>query len=129
MRKQVCPCGSGKGFDRCCGRFLDDNESAKTPEQLMRSRYSAYALGGYGGYLLRTWLPVTAPTSSEMELSQRSVEWTGLEILFKSQKGDEGTVEFRAEFFNSQGEKEVMHEKSVFKRINGCWLYVGGEVG
>lgn len=103
----------------------------------MRSRYSAYALGGYGKYLLATWLPAMAKNLSEQQLSHKESEWLGLEILSKSQKGDDGTVEFKACYREySSNEKDdndkkrvgILHEKSVFKRIQGKWLYVGGEV-
>jgi len=49
------------------------------------------------------------------ELSQRTCDWVELEVLNKFQKGD-------------QGDKQALHEKSVFQRVNGRWLYVGGEV-
>ncbi len=94
----------------------------------MRSRYSAYALGGHGDYLLKTWFPAMAKGLMTEELSLRTCDWVELEILNKSQKGDQGTVEFNAWFHNDQGGKQVFHEKSVFQRINGHWLYVGGEV-
>ena len=94
----------------------------------MRSRYSAYTLGGHGDYLLETWFPATAKGLTAEELSLRTCDWNELEVLNKSQKGDQGTVEFNAWFDNDQGDKQVLHEKSVFQRINGRWLYVGGEV-
>ncbi|HSG62441.1 MAG TPA: SEC-C metal-binding domain-containing protein, partial [Pseudomonadales bacterium] len=50
--KNLCPCGSNKPFAKCCDRFLSGAQHAKTPEQLMRSRFSAFFLGGYGQYLL-----------------------------------------------------------------------------
>ncbi len=55
-----CICGSGKLFEKCYSPLLNGTRRAKTPEQLMRSRYSAYALGNYGDYLLETWFPATA---------------------------------------------------------------------
>jgi SEC-C motif-containing protein len=123
-----CICGSSKLFEKCCEPFLNGSRWAKTPEQLMRSRYSAYALGGYGNYLLKTWFPATAKGLTIEALSQRSCDWIELEILHKSQKGDQGTVEFNAWFHDDEGDKQVLHEKSVFQRIGGFWLYVGGEV-
>jgi len=123
-----CVCGSGKLFEKCCAPFLKGTRWAKTPEQLMRSRYSAYELGSYGDYLLQTWFPATAKGLTVEELSIRTCEWVELEVLDKSQKGDQGMVEFNAWFLNDQGDKQVLHEKSVFQRINGRWLYVGGEV-
>ena len=124
----LCACNSQKLFDVCCGRFLSGNEKAKTPEQLMRSRYSAYALGDHGEYLVRTWFPPTARGLTAEALSQRSCEWMGLEIVAKEQKGDQGMVEFKAGFRDENGVRQIMHEKSVFQRIGGSWLYVGGEV-
>ena len=123
-----CPCGSGKSFAKCCARFLIQQQAAKTPEQLMRSRYCAYYLGGFGDYLLQTWHPATTKDLNAIELSQKHLDWTRLEVLNKSQKGDEGTVEFRAFYNNDSDEEECLHERSSFSRIGGAWLYVGGEV-
>jgi SEC-C motif-containing protein len=124
----LCVCGTNKSFEDCCGRFLNDGQQAKTPEQLMRSRYSAYALGNYGEYLLRTWFPATARGLTAEELSQTSCEWRGLKIVAREQKGEQGLVEFRARYCDEQGMEHIMREKSVFQRIGGRWLYVGGEV-
>jgi len=123
-----CICGNAKLFDQCCGRFLNTAQSAKTPEQLMRSRYSAYALGGYGEYLLQTWLPSMARGVSVAELSHQNNHWVRLEVLDKSQQGDNAMVEFRAFHLDDEGGELAMHEKSIFKRINGQWLYVGAEI-
>ncbi len=128
MAEHMCLCGSGKGFDLCCGRFLKGGEKAKTPEQLMRSRYCAYALGGYGEYLLATWFPATARDLNAVDLSQKHLQWCRLEVLDKSQKGDEGMVEFKAFHLDADGKEQVMHEKSSFTRVAGRWFYVGGEV-
>lgn len=128
MADEICLCGSEKLFERCCGRFLSGEAVAKTPEQLMRSRYCAYALGGYGEYLLATWFPPSAKGLDEVALSQRDTDWCRLEVLAKSQRGDEGCVEFKAFYKTAKGGEGVMHEKSVFSRVAGRWFYVGGEV-
>ena len=94
----------------------------------MRSRYSAYALGGHGDYLLNTWFAATARGLTAAALSRRSCDWIRLEILAKSQKGDRGFVEFNAWFRRDQGPEQVLREKAVFQRIQGRWFYVGGEV-
>jgi len=93
----------------------------------MRSRYSAYARGGYGKYLLDTWLPSMTKNMTVAALSERSTEWLELQVLDQSQNGDEGTVEFNAFYVGGNGEREVLHEKSAFKRVAGRWLYVSGE--
>tara|TARA_R110000822_G_scaffold187752_10_gene326647 strand:- start:26291 stop:26689 length:399 start_codon:yes stop_codon:yes gene_type:complete len=124
-----CLCNRNKPFDKCCGRFLTEGLRAKTPEQLMRSRYSAYALGGYGDYLLATWFSPTAIGLTAEALSEKTVEWINLDVLSSEQNGDKATVEFNA-FFREPGLSEIqaMHEISVFQRTAGHWFYVGGEV-
>ncbi len=127
-----CPCGKPKSFSQCCGQFISGQEKPKTVEQLMRSRYSAYALGGYGHYLLDTWFPITARGLSAEELSIKSREFKKLQVLEKSQQGDEGMVEFKA-YYSLPGSEhdrdlEVLHEVSEFRRIAGKWFYVGGRV-
>jgi SEC-C motif-containing protein len=107
---------------------LSGEAQAKTPEQLMRSRYSAYALGGYGEYLLATWFPATAAGLTAAALDEKTSDWDKLEVLDKSQQGDEGMVEFKAWFREGDGVQKLLHEKSVFTRVRGRWLYVGGEV-
>lgn len=125
---EPCICGSKKPFQQCCSRFLDGKQHAKTPEQLMRSRYCAYALGNRGEYLLRTWFPPTATGLTAEMLSRRDNQWLRLEVLAKHQSGDKGFVEFNAWYRDSGGRERVLHEKSVFQRSGGRWLYVGGEV-
>lgn len=96
----------------------------------MRSRFSAYALGGYGEYLLSTWFPATAGGLTAAQLSARSVDWQRLEVIARSQRGNEGMVEFRAWYRQLPGGEglAVMHEISEFKRVGGRWFYVGGRV-
>ncbi|GAB1256628.1 YchJ family protein [Aurantivibrio plasticivorans] len=121
-----CLCDSGKVFAECCEPYLNESQVAKTPVQLMRSRYVAYALGGYGEYLLKTWFPATAQGLDAAELSQRTINWQRLEVVNKAQHGDHGTVEFNAYFLPEHADQlETMHEVSEFQRIAGRWLYVG----
>lgn len=125
-----CICGKPKPFIKCCERFLSGKEHAKTAEQLMRSRYSAYALGGYGEYLISTWLPSSAQGLSAKDLSEKSVDWQRLKVISSSQKGDKAVVEFKAWFraLPDTDELEVMHEISDFVRIQSRWHYVAGKV-
>lgn len=123
--KNVCPCESGKQFSQCCETFLNGLRKAKTPAQLMRSRYTAYALGGYGEYLLSTWAQQTRGGLTAASLSVLETEWLGLDVISKSQIGDIGSVEFKAFYRGEQGETMMHHEKSVFQRVQGEWSYVG----
>ncbi len=124
MNKDIlCPCGDNRKMSQCCGRFLNGAEHAKTPEQLMRSRFTAYFLGGYGEYLLKTWFKAAELGLAAEELSRHSVNWQKLEVLNTSDQGDRGEVEFNA-YYSGHGKLLLMHERSLFKRIKGIWYYV-----
>lgn len=77
---------------------------------------------------MKTWLPAMARNLTALELNERTLDWQRLEVVKKSQKGDEGEVEFNAFYTSEAGEEECMHEVSSFKRIKGQWYYVGGVV-
>ena len=76
-----CICGKNIPFLQCCEPYLTGKAVASMPEELMRSRYSAYALGGYGEYLLKTWFPPMASGLTAIELSKHIQEWLSLEVL------------------------------------------------
>jgi SEC-C motif-containing protein len=111
-----CPCGSTLPYDECCGP-LHAGAAAPTPEALMRSRFSAYALG-LDAYVLATWHPSTRPA----RLDNEDIEWRRLQIVDVS--GD--VVEFRASYRTPEG-AGLLHERSRFVREGGRWLYVDGE--
>lgn len=122
-----CICQSGKTRSKCCQTFLSGQAVSKTPVQLMRSRYSAFALGGHGDYLFNTWAVSQRKGMTAAELSVRSTDWVDLEIVEKSQKGDQGIVEFKA-YYQNGNERLVHHERSTFERTNGQWFYLSGDV-
>ena len=118
-----CPCGTGLPYDECCGR-LHAGAPAATAEALMRSRYSAYAVGD-SAYLLSTWHPSTRPSRLRLDPDQ---SWTRLEVLARTGGGlfdAEGVVEFRAHA-QRRGRPETLHERSRFVREGGRWWYVAG---
>ncbi|WP_406635399.1 YchJ family protein [Pseudarthrobacter quantipunctorum] len=124
--QENCPCLSGEQYGQCCGRFHRGEAEAATAEQLMRSRYCAFALLDTN-YLLRTWHPRTAP--AELELDP-GMQWRRLDILSTSRGGPldtEGMVEFTA-YYRHGSERGVLHETSRFVRENRRWLYVDGDV-
>lgn len=119
-----CPCG-GARYGTCCGPFLA-GEAAPTAVQLMRSRFTAFALGD-AAYLSATWHPSTAPTSLELDPTLR---WERLEVVRTEAGGaadSRGTVEFRAHW-RQGAERGVLRETSRFRRAAGRWYYVDGEV-
>src|SRR6201992_2121376 len=94
MAGVACPCGPGDDYDTCCGR-LHGGAPASTAEQLMRSRYSAFAVGDTK-YLLRTWHPSGRPRTLDLDPACR---WTRLAVLETDGGGlfaTAGTGRFRA---------------------------------
>jgi SEC-C motif-containing protein len=88
---------------------------AATPEELMRSRYAAYAVGDTD-HVWRTWHPRTRPDRVTQDATTR---WTRLEVLEAG--GD--VVEFRAHFETAAG-AGTLHERSLFAQRAGRWFYV-----
>lgn len=124
MSPTRCPCGSGLPLADCCGPLLDGVTTAPTVERLMRSRYSAFALGR-PAYLLATWHSTTRP--AELELDPE-VRWTGLEVTGTSGGSllaADGTVEFSASYAR-RGRAGVQRERSRFVREDGAWRYLDG---
>lgn len=115
-----CPCGSGKDYPQCC-QPLHLGEAARTPEQLMRSRYSAYVLQ-LADYLQDTWHPDTRPKKLDFT---DSPDWQQLEVLSSGQQGTRGQVHFKAWYITSRG-PECLEEQSSFIKQKGRWYYHSG---
>ncbi len=117
MLADDCPCGSGDRYDVCCGRLHRGAAQAETAEELMRSRYAAYAVGDLG-YIWRTWHPRTRPETIEPD---PTLTWTGLRVIAATEDG----VEFEASY-DRGGVAGRRHERSRFERRRGRWVYVDG---
>ncbi|WP_178362338.1 YchJ family metal-binding protein [Mycolicibacterium hippocampi] len=120
-----CPCGSGDPFGRCCLPLHTGDREAQTAEQLMRSRYTAFATGDVD-YLWRTWHPRTRPD----RVDDAGLIWTGLHIIdcVAGGPGDQtGEVEFRARYLDSQ-RTGTLHERSRFAVRARRWFYLDGEL-
>ena len=129
--ENLCPCCSGNTYAQCCGRF---HEGA-TPEnalQLMRSRYSAYALN-IPDYIVKTTHPKNPQYSKNLlswkqhisQFSQNSL-FHRLEILDFMEKEKEATVTFTA-YISQNNRDATFTEKSHFEKMDGCWLYRDGQ--
>lgn len=110
----ACPCG-GATYDACCGPLLRAERLAETPEQLMRSRYTAHALGD-AEHLWRTWHPRTRPERVDLD---PGTTWLGLQVL----RAEDEEVEFVAAYDDQRGGGRL-HERSRFARRAGRWFYV-----
>lgn len=118
-----CPCGSKRSYRQCC-ELLHDGAPARDAEALMRSRYSAFALGR-DDYLQRSWHASTRPASSATDAQQR---WIGLQIKrHQPIDNEQALVEFVARY-KINGRAFALREISRFVREGDHWFYVDGEI-
>jgi len=125
-----CPCGSGQDESACCGPILA-GAPAPTALALMRSRYTAYVRGAID-HVVATHDPATREEIDVPAATRWSEDttWGGLEILGTERGGegdDEGVVEFVVRGVTS-GAPFAQRERSTFRRDDGRWYYVGGDV-
>ncbi|MEP6906954.1 MAG: YchJ family metal-binding protein [Pseudoxanthomonas sp.] len=123
----ACPCGSARGYAQCCGP-LHEGSAAATAEALMRSRYSAYALG-MSDYLCRSWHASTRPPGFALdEAPATRPTWLGLSVKQHQVTGpDSAEVEFVARYRIGGGSAVRLHERSRFVREDGHWFYLDGK--
>ena len=121
-----CPCGHKKDYTDCCLLFHTGKIFAKTAEQLMRSRYSAFVKNDLK-YIKRTMISPALDdfSNNKMKFSRKKIVWLGLQIL-STEKGlesdTEGWVKFQAEY-KDKNSRGVMVEDSYFKKIDNKWFY------
>ena len=131
MCNNLCPCGSGQVLAQCCSQ-LHQGLPAASAEALMRSRYSAYALG-LVDYLRRTTLPAQQSLLDLQAISAWSLgsTWLGLTVEdCAPAPGDpkHAYVTFTARW--REGEHEHSHrERSAFVEHGGNWYFIDPTVG
>ena len=118
-----CYCYSNKSFKTCCEPFLDKAIFPETPEQLMRSRYSAYVIHN-ADYLMETTHVSQRKYYSKAEILHwsKSNTWIKLEVL----EAFDNIVKFKAYYLDQKLQAKIHHEKSTFKQENEIWFYVDG---
>ena len=126
----TCPCGSGLELEACCGPIIAGERRAATPEALMRSRYTAYALREVD-HILATHDPETRAQVDPKETRDwaERTSWQSLQILDTQGGGpadDRGEVEFVARFRDEKGRELSHHERSTFVRRDGQWYFADG---
>lgn len=121
-----CACGFNLEYDDCCGKYISGQESASTPEILMRSRYTAYTKAAYT-YIARTMRPPAADhfDSEGVSANEGHVIWKALQVISTYEQNQKGFVEFKA-FYVAGAREYVLHELSEFHFIDGEWFYVDG---
>lgn len=150
-----CPCGSSKPFGDCCEPMLQGNSLAMTPEQLVRSRFSAYCTVNVS-YICKTTHPshneyvsLDADKTSKRKTWERNIrqfaeKYTFTSLVFincsdYSDGNDVATVKFRVKFKERENIKsntvdqefvEISSFKRVVDDINHVseWLYSAGDI-
>jgi SEC-C motif-containing protein len=123
-----CPCGSNKKYKQCC-MIYHKGAKPKDALLLMKSRYSAYAIGNTN-YILKTTHPNNlnftedeTQWKSDIKSFCDNTDFLRLEIIDYNLDENISFVTFKAKL--SSGD---MVEKSKFLKENGIWLYESGEV-
>ncbi|ANF82793.1 preprotein translocase subunit SecA [Acinetobacter sp. NCu2D-2] len=121
----ACPCGRGL-YQQCCQPLHLGVVTAQTAEQLMRSRYSAFAKHETD-YIQKTTAlgqqqALDMPAIREWSVSN---QWLKLEIVQVNEKLDKNhaLVEFKAHFNDGQ-QVHIHHEASHFVKHDGIWYFL-----
>ncbi|UUM29755.1 YchJ family protein [Vibrio japonicus] len=123
----LCPCGSQKAYSDCCEPIHHDSSLAKTPEQLMRSRYSAH-VKKLTDYVVATYHPSCDAQAQRAEIAESiDSDWCGLDVVSceNGSSDNEGFVTFKA-YFDLDGKQYCLEERSRFVRENNQWFYIDG---
>lgn len=129
----TCP-GCATAYQQCCQPLHQGIASADTPEALMRSRYSAYALGLYE-YVVATYASAQREQLSVSDIANSAAQttWLGLRVLDSKilpQSATDagqfyGEVEFKV-FYSEAKSLYCLHERSTFVQEAGQWRYQDG---
>jgi SEC-C motif-containing protein len=128
-----CPCHSGLIYSHCCRKY-HLGSPAETAEALMRSRFSAYALG-LADYIIDTTHPHHEDSQQDLITRRKNIlefsentRFDGLKIReFIEKSGDEAFVTFTA-FLTQNDQDARFTEKSRFLKHKDRWLYESGEM-
>lgn len=123
----LCYCNSKKLYSECCQPLLARIKEADSPEQLMRSRFTAYCLSDFN-YILDTYAPKPRNDLS-VEILEDSADdnhWFTLSIP-SNPALDKNQVEFFAYYF-VKNKPYVLHETSRFEREGPAWRYTDGHL-
>jgi SEC-C motif-containing protein len=155
LNNKPCFCGSNKIFSNCCQVFIEQNALKltfpQTPEQLMRSRFSAYVIGN-SQYIYDTYAKKSQEAQSVKEINDwgESCAWIALKIHFSTDinkienSTSEQFVEFSV-FYVTDNTLCELREKSRFilegtpsiqmalnnkikEEPNVQWRYIDGDI-
>lgn len=125
MSESNCPCGLGM-YASCCQPLHLGQMKAQSAEQLMRSRYSAFAKHGID-YIVKTTALGQQQALDVAAIADwsKSNQWLKLKIVQAKEKIDKNhaQVEFKAHYHDGK-QAQVHHEVSHFVRHDGAWYFL-----
>lgn len=126
-----CPCQSDSMYHKCCGPY-HSGENPKSALELMRARFSAFALNN-PDYIIDTTHEDNPEKIGDLNEWKKDLHNFSEKVNFDSLKIEEfidgestATVTFTA-FLSQEGKDASFTEKSTFKKENGQWLYLKGD--
>ncbi len=126
----MCLCGSEKNYPDCCGKY-HQGELPETALQLMRSRYTAYAMDN-PDYIITTTHPKNPGYRLDRELWTKEIhafsqgtQFEKLDILDFTPGEKVAYVTFKAHL-TQNGQDASFTERSRFEKVDGRWLYHSG---
>lgn len=109
--------------------FIEGTRKPETAEQLMRSRYCAYA-SNHINYLYKTYAKASQLTNSLTDIQEwaEQTRWLTLEVVkHDDTQANYHYVEFIAKYLVNN-EVWLMHEISRFIKEDNHWRYLDGDV-
>ena len=129
--QDLCPCYSQQKYEDCC-RPYHLGANPLNALQLMRSRYSAYAMNLIE-YIIQTTHPLSTHYQHDIKSWKKSIgnfsnntKFTGLDIHNFQEKKDYSVVVFTA-YISEKGKETTFTESSLFQKVQDRWLYLQGK--
>jgi len=126
-----CPCKSGQKYKKCCKTF-HDGEFPKTALLLMKSRFSAYAIG-LSDYIIETTYKThenfkNPSWKTDTDYFSSNTKFLNLKILDVKNGFEESFVTFKATLLSNANNDISFTEKSRFLKEDNRWFYESGEI-
>lgn len=135
MNIMPCYCGSKESYSMCCQPFILEQKYPETPEQLMRSRYSAYATSN-AQYIFNTYAKEKHKEHTVTDILNwaQTTQWLSLKVnhataitLKQFSPNTLPTVNFDA-YYRHEKHYYKMSESSRFVVEDNQWRYLDGDV-
>ena len=126
-----CPCGSEKKYKKCC-KLFHDGKTPNTALELMKSRYSAYAVGD-SKYIMKTTHKNNNDFTPDSKLWEENIngfikdtQFKSLEIIEFIDGLEIAFVTFKANIDINNNDSSFT-EKSKFVKQDNKWVYLSGD--